>query len=253
MKTLLYCSGTSRLHGIHPLTKLCFLFWAVVAAFSLSWQLSIPASLLGVAVCVFYGDGGKRIVRLWLATIGPLTVALLILHGFLLHPANITIFGRLLVSRPGLELVARTSGRISFLLTSSLLVLVTTHPSQILKALDAKGFSPGLSYLIASPLLIADLFAEKAQAIWDAQQARGLKIEGAPWSRLKTLPSMLIPLVVLGLDEAHHRSYALNARAFRALPRRTVIDAPQDSRNGRWVRMFLLAAAILQGGFALWR
>ena len=161
MRTLLYCSGTSGLHRIHPLTKLCFLFWSAVAAFSLSWRLSLPASLLGMAVCVFYGGGGKRIVRLWLATIAPLTFALLMLHGFLLHPADIIILGRLRLSRPGLELAAGTSGRISFLLASSLMVLVTTHPSQILKALDAKGFSPGLSYLIASPLLIADLFCRK--------------------------------------------------------------------------------------------
>jgi len=195
---------------------------------------------------------GKPVLRLWLATMVPLAIALLLLHALLYHPADIRIWGEPRLSRLGLELAARTWGRISFLLASSLLVLVTTHPSQILKALDAAGFSPGLSYLIASPLLIANSFMEKARAIRDAQQARGLRIEGAPWSRLKTLPSVLVPLVVLGLDDAHYRSSSLTARAFRALRRRTVIDPPRDSRYGRMVRWLLLAAAVLQGGLALW-
>jgi len=253
MGTLLYYHGSGRLHRIHPLTKLCFLAWSSIAAFSLPWQISLSASMMVFAVCAFRKGEGKRIARFWLVTIFPLAIALSVLHGFLLQAPDVNILGRLQVSRQGLVIAAGILGRIGFLLISSLLVLVTTHPSQILKALDAKGFPPGFSYLIASPLLIADLFVEKARAIRDSQQARGLKIDGAPWTRIRTLPSMLIPLVVVGLDEAHNRSYALTARAFRALPRRTVVDPPRDRRYERWLRFFLLTAAILQGGLALWR
>lgn len=191
-------------------------------------------------------------MRFWLVTLFPLAAALFVLHGFLLHSPDMTLIGRLAVSCEGMQFTARILGRIGFLLAASLAVLVTTHPSQILKALDAKGLPPGFSYLVASPLLIADLFVEKAHAIRDSQQARGLNIEGSLWTRIRTLPSMLIPLVVIGLDEVHSRSAALTGRAFLALHGRTVIDPPRDRRYDRWLRRFFLAAAIVQVGLALW-
>jgi energy-coupling factor transport system permease protein len=201
---------------------------------------------LGVAI-----GAGKRVPQLWLATLVPLALALPILHGVLLHPADVHIFG-VPASRAGLQVAAAVVGRISFLIAASLLFLATTHPAQLLKALDAAGFPPGLSYLVASPLLIANLFGARAREIRDAQQARGLAMDGSVWSRMKTLPSVLVPLVVMGLDEAQHRSSALSGRGFRALPRRTVLDAPVTSPLDHWLRASYIAAALLQGGFALW-
>ena len=251
MSPLLYRPGTSWLHRIHPLTKLCFLLWSMTAAFSLPWQIAIPASLALIVVGALSGIG-RSLLRLWSATVAPLVVALVILHGWLLHAPDMTVWGALRWSRVGLEAAARTSGRISLLLASSLLMLVTTHPSQMVKALDAEGVSPGLSYLIASPLLLVESFAEKAHAIRDAQRARGLAIEGPLWKHPTTLVAVLVPLVVFGLDDAHRRSAALTGRAFRALSRRTVLGCPSDSRHGPLVRWLLLAAAVLQGGLALW-
>jgi energy-coupling factor transport system permease protein len=250
VSTLLYCEGSGVLHRTHPLTKLCLLLWATVAAFTLPWEVSLPASLLMIVLSVAIG-AGRRVPQLWFATLVPLAVALPILHGLLLHPVDMHLFG-LPASRVGLLSAIAIIGRLSFLMAASLLFLATTHPAQLLKAMDAAGFPPGLSYLIASPLLIAKMFAARAAEIRDAQQARGVAMDGSVWSRLKTLPSILVPLVVMGLDEAQSRSSALSARAFRALPRRTVLDAPAVSPQDKWLRAFFIVAALLQGGFALW-
>jgi energy-coupling factor transport system permease protein len=246
----LYCEGSGVLHRTHPLTKLCLLLWATVAAFTLPWEVSLPASMAMIASGADIG-GGKRVAQLWFATLAPLALALIILHGLMLRPADMHVFG-VSVSRAGLEGAATIVGRISFLIAATLLFLATTHPAQLLKALDAAGFSPGFSYLIASPLLTARMFGARAAEIRDAQKARGLEMDGSMWSRIKTLPSVLVPLVVMGLDEAQNRSSALSARAFRALPRRIVLDPPAASPLDIWLRAFFILAALLEGGYALW-
>jgi energy-coupling factor transporter transmembrane protein EcfT len=82
VSTLLYCEGSGVLHRTHPLTKLCLLLWATVAAFTLPWEVSLPASMAMIASGADIG-GGKRVAQLWFATLAPLALALIILHGLM--------------------------------------------------------------------------------------------------------------------------------------------------------------------------
>lgn len=155
-------------------------------------------------------------------------------------------------SSQGLLESASLIARVGFALGVFLLFLSTTHPSAFLKALDAKKVSPGLSYVIASPLLLIDLFVERARSIQEAQQTRGLSLDQSVISRLLALPTLLVPLITLGLMNNQSRSASLTGRAFRALPYRTVLNPPADQPYGPALRRILLAATVLQGGLAIW-
>jgi hypothetical protein len=67
------------------------------------------------------------------------------------------------------------------------------------------------------------------------------------------LPTLLVPLVTLGLMDNQSRSAALTGRAFRALPYRTVLNSPPHQPYGPTLRRILLVATVLQGGLAIWR
>jgi energy-coupling factor transport system permease protein len=185
----------------HPLTKLCLVLWAV------SLILIVPrlaAALLFVLVGAFglTLDSGINWFRRWLLTLAPLAplaISLFIIHAFFLHASDIRWAGGIPVSRQGLLEAASLIARVGFALGAFLLFLSTTHPSALLKALDANKVSPGLSYVLATPLLLVDLFAERARSTQAAQQTRGLSLERSALSRFLALPTLLVPLVTLGL------------------------------------------------------
>ncbi len=251
MSSLSYRSENGWLGREHPLTKLCLVLWAVSLILIMPWA----AAALLVALVAAIGlslDSGISWFRRWLLTLAPLALSLFIIHVFFLHAPDLKWAGRIPVSRMGLLEAASLIARVGFLLGVFLLFLSTTHPSALLKALDAKKVWPGLSYVLASPLLLIDLFAERAKAIQAAQQTRGLSLDTSTLSRLFALPTLLMPLVTLGLMDNQSRSAALTGRAFRALPYRTVLNPPPDQPYGPTLRRVLLAATAVQGGLAIW-
>jgi energy-coupling factor transport system permease protein len=251
---LLFLPGDSLLHRANPLTSLVFMLWMISAAAVLPTIGTTILIALGVALAFAMGVGPRVAKRLTL-TMAPLLVALLVVHGLLVQRTDfIPLFGPFSFSPTGLEYAAKVVTRIAAMLTASLLFVTTTHPGDILKALDQRGVSPGVSYLIASPLLLIEPFSERAKAIRDAQRARGLDLTSTWKARIFALPALLIPLITLALSDLDHRASILNSRAFRAQKRRTVIDAPPDDTFQVWLRRFLIVLAIAQLGLPLlWR
>ncbi|MAC80511.1 MAG: hypothetical protein CML66_20875 [Rhodobacteraceae bacterium] len=249
---LLYVPGRGALHRLNPLTKLSGVVWAAVAAFALPPQATIPLAILATLVGVSAGAGRVFAHRLFL-TLGPLALALFVVHGLLVdHGGRFDMLG-LNLSRDGLIYMLRIIGRIAVLLTGSLLFVTTTHPARLLKSLDGHGFSPGVAYVIASPLLLLEPFTQRAKAIREAQMARGLDLQGSLMTRIRAFPALLMPLVTLALADIDHRAQVLDGRGFRAKPRRTVLDAPADSRAQRAARWIILGSTpfLIIGGI-LW-
>lgn len=250
---LLFVPGRGWLHRLNPLTKLAALVWVAVAAFVLPPEGTIPLALVAIAIGVRAG-AGRVFARRLLLTLGPLALALFVVHGLLVDHGGRFAFLGLDLSREGLGYMLRVLGRIAALLAGSLVFVTTTHPARLLKALDSHGFPPGVAYVIASPLLLLEPFTQRARAIREAQMARGLDLEGRLLTRIRAYPALLMPLVTLALADIDHRAQVLDGRGFRAAPRRTVLDAPADSRAEAIARRALLISLpVLIAGALLWR
>ncbi|MDQ0470318.1 energy-coupling factor transporter transmembrane component T family protein [Labrys wisconsinensis] len=251
--TLLFSPGTSLLHRANPLTSLALMLWMLSAAIILPTPAAAVLLAAAIAAGLLAGVGRRALERLAI-TMGPVGLALLLVHGFLVARPDLVPFGPVSVSPSGLAYALRVFVRLTTMLAATLLFVTTTHPGDLLKALDQRGVPPGVGYLVASPLLLIEPFSERARAIRDAQRARGLDTGGSWRARAAALPILLIPLITLALADLDHRASILSARAFRAQRRRTVIDAPADDRRQVWLRRALLLAAVLQLGLPLlWR
>ena len=250
-QVLLFCPGSTLAHRLNPLTKFALLLWMISAA--------AVAPTLGTTLLIAAGSGvawvtgvGRRVVGRLALTLLPLGIALIVVHGFLIGRPDSIPLGPLRLSPAGLAYAAQIATRIGAILTASLLFVTTTHPGDLLKSLDARGVSPGLSYLVSSPLLLLGPLANRAGEIRDAQRARGMDLTGSFGARIIALPALLIPLITLALTDLDHRAYVLTGRAFRSGKRRTVLDAPADSRAQRLLRRVIIGLAVLQIGLLWW-
>jgi energy-coupling factor transport system permease protein len=251
--TLLFVPGSSLLHRANPLTKLAGLVWVVSAA----TVLPGPADallILGGTACAFATGIGPGVLKRLVITLTPLALALCIVHGLLIPRPGAIAVGPLTVSLAGLAFGITILLRVAAILTGSLILVLTTHSGDLLKALDASGAPPAVSYLIASPLLLLEPLMARAGDIRDAQRARGLDLNGSWKARVIALPMLLIPLVALALTDLDHRVLVLNGRAFQSGRRRTVIDPPPDDAAQRRFRWIALVVAVLQFGLLVhWR
>ncbi|GLU29161.1 hypothetical protein Brsp01_43940 [Brucella sp. NBRC 12950] len=221
-------------------------------SFIINWLALWILTFVLAALSIPFGMQEKVLKRFVLLSL-PFVLAVFIFHGVLLPQSDFVSIGYLRYSPEGVAHAALLSGRISLMLAASLLFVSSTHPSTLLRSFDGARLPPGVSYLVASPLLLLDEFGARAKAIQDAQRSRGLNTEGSMKARFNALSMLVVPLVTSALSDAHERADVLNARGFRALPYRTTLHPLKDSAVEKQYRRALYLISILQVGYALWR
>lgn len=70
----------------------------------------------------------------------------------------------------------------------------------------------------AQAVAVAGLIQRRARAIYDAQQARGIKVGPGFFARAAALPKVMIPLFVTVINDADMRSSVMAARGFGSGP-----------------------------------
>lgn len=244
-----YRSGESLTHRLNPLTKLVVGAALVVAVFLLPsfWGPALIAlALVGIAASagVF-----RPLAAITVGIATPLALALLIIHG-LFYPGNETpLFsvGPVTVWKEGVLYALLVSFRLLVLAIAVLLIVFTTHPKKMMIVLTDRGLSPKLAYVFLAALQFVPEMQERAQAILEAQQARGLDIKASLWRRFRALIAMMVPLLTGALISAETRSQALEARGFSREGQRThlleVADTGTD-RAVRWAAIGVVAAMV---------
>jgi energy-coupling factor transport system permease protein len=244
----LYQPGASFLHRLHPLTKLTFSLCALVVVFAGpgGWISAILPGLLALSFLWRAGLGGLAAgvafrLLAWVAVI------MFSIHG-LFGPNNQTALfslGPLEVGLEGIQFAFLLTMRLASMLFTSLVLVLTTHPSHLVQALTEAGLPNELAYLLGSPLLLLPQMMARAQAIRAVQQARGLETQGSLPQRIRALFPLVAPLVFSALVDVEERSLALEVRAFSAPTRKTFLNELTDTRPQRIARRGMIALAIV--------
>jgi energy-coupling factor transport system permease protein len=138
---------------------------------------------------------------------------------------------------------------LDILLVTSLTVL-TTRPSDIVEALQRKGLSPRIGYVINSIFQIIPQMVSSMKTISDAQRSRGMETEGNLFVRAKAFLPLIGPVVINSLVGTRERAMALEARAFSADTKRTYFHDEMKYPYKTPVRIILLLMLIAS---IIWR
>jgi energy-coupling factor transport system permease protein len=242
------------LHRANPLTKLVYALSAILIAYFSPWYWT--ATLL-VAVNILLGFAGNiqreylNIVRrLLLPVVGFIFVmqSLFLPHG----QTVLWEFWFIQVTQENIQAAFLNASRIFLMVSSFILLIQTTHPSELMIDLTRRGLPGQLAYVIVSTLQILPQMRLKANTIIDAQRSRGMETEGSLRKRIGALLPLVGPLVFGSLVDVEERAIAIEARGFTAKHVKTSLKEIPDARIEQIVRWVMLALVLLTLGARIW-
>ena len=138
-----------------------------------------------------------------------------------------------------------TVARIFTMVSSFILLLLTTHPSELMSDLTRRGLPGQFAYVVVSTLQILPQMQAKAQTIIAAQRSRGLDTEGSMRKRVGALVPLVGPLVFGSLVEAEERAIAIEARGFTSKLVKTSLREIPDTLVDRMLRWSLAGVVLV--------
>lgn len=247
-----YQPGTSAIHRLNPVTKLVVCASLMVIVFLLpDYRGPAALSILALGTAALAGLLG-RIVKLAAVITVPLLIALLLVQGIFYSENETPLFaiGPVTFWREGVLYALLIFFRVLTVVCVVLLTIFSTHPKEMTISLMEKGLSPKLAYVFMASLQFIPEMQQRARAIVEAQQARGLDLKANLLRRFQALIAMMIPLLTGALISAETRSLALEARGFNRTGQRSYLTEVPDRVLDRVLRWAMLAVIV---AVALWR
>ena len=250
-----YLSRPSALHALHPLTKLALVAAILLIGF-LARSPHIPVAIFFFAILPL-AVWGKIALRLTVVTatiILPFALSIFIVQGLFYPGASADLFrlGPLALKEQGLLFAYGTASRIFLLAGAGLLLLFSTHPADLMLALEERGLPAPLGYILVSAIQLLPQMQVRAAAIRDAQSSRGLETAGSLLTRVRAMIPLISPLVFSALGQLDERAMALQARAFFVPQTKTSFKELRDTRAQNAARWVLVLGALALGIGEVW-
>jgi energy-coupling factor transport system permease protein len=251
-----YILRDSILHRANPLTKLVLVFATILIAFTSPWYWTATALILLNIMISYLGKVQVEYIRVATRLLLPVVGFLFLMQSLFLPGGETELFSFwfLTLTLENVQTAYLNASRIFVMVSSFILFILTTHPSELMTDLTQRGMPGQLSYVVVSALQILPQMQAKANTIIDAQRSRGLDTEGSFRKRVGALLPLVGPLVFGSLVEVEERAIAIEARAFTAKTPKTSFREIPDTRADkvlRWV-MVLLTVVVIVGRIWLW-
>ena len=245
----------SVLHRLNPLTKIMLALSIILIAFLSPWYWTAHLLLFLVVIPLcFIGRVSREYFITALRLIVPAAGFIFIMQA-LFQPVGQTVifkFWFLDITWESLLFAFRISTRIAVMISAFTLLLMTTHPSELMSDLTRRGLPPQFAYVIISSLQILPQMQSKAQTIIAAQRSRGLDTESSFLRRAGSLVPLVGPLVFGSLVEVEERAIAIEARGFTSTHIKTSLHEIPDNISDKVIRWMLVILVIASLALRLW-
>jgi energy-coupling factor transport system permease protein len=251
----LYQDKKTAIHKLDPLSKILYIFVAILAPFLLASKTATAAVILISAVVLFIGKVLKRTLPI-LGFSGLILITVVIIQG-IFRPGNITpalTLGTVVFYKEGLLFaLGITLNVVNILMSFSILVL-TTKPSDMVETFVRMGLSPKLGYVFSSVFQIIPQMTETMATITDAQRSRGMETEGNLITRIRAFFPLISPVVMNSLITTKERAIALEVRGFDSELKKTFLTELNKTRSEKIIKVVLAVVLILSlvGRVLIW-
>lgn len=249
MKSIsLYVDKDTYLTRMHPFTKLCYIFTAIVASL-VAGKLWAFAAFIGISLVMLISGKIIRKVFPLIAFSFTILITIFLIHGLFNHENATLLFavGPLKFYQEGMLYALRISLNVLNMLLAFAVFVLTTRPVELVEDLERIGFSPKIGYVVSSVFQIVPQMSGTMNTIMDAQRSRGLETEGSLLTRAKSFLPLISPVVMSSLINTRERAIALEIRGFEAGQKKTYLREDKMKNLDRiWcvILLLLIIAAI---------
>lgn len=231
--------------SLSPTTKFTIALAEAAIAFTVRGWTGPVSMLVVVGLTAVTARAGRAMLPFVLATI-PLVASILLVNTFLFPGAMDAIVrvGPLAPTWTGLAAALQATLRVIAFALSVAVFSLTTPTDDFLTDLEWRGLGRRGAFIIGAAIRMVPRMTERAGEIADAQRARGLDTEGSAWRRVRGVLPLAVPMIFSALSEVEEQTLALEARAFTAPGRRTVIRELRDRPGERFARWIIATAAV---------
>ena len=250
-----YVKRDSRLHRLNPLTKIVLALSIILISFISPWYWTAPVLLILILLPLsFVGRVSHEFFSTAIRLILPAAGFIFVMQA-LFQPVGQNVIFKLWfldVTEESLLFAFRVAMRITVMISTFTLLLMTTHPSELMSDLTRRGLPGQFAYVIISTLQIIPQMQAKAQTIIAAQRSRGLDTESSLLRRAGSLVPLVGPLVFGSLVEVEERAIAIEARGFTSTHIKTSLHEISDSKLDKVIRWILVALVIVTIVLKIW-
>jgi energy-coupling factor transport system permease protein len=245
----------SSIHRLNPMTKVVMALSLVLIAFLSPWYWTpLALFLFAIIPLSLIGNVGREYWNFILKVILPTIFILLMMQAFFLPGESRVIFEvwGLEITELSIQLAFRNVMRILVMISSFTILLLTTHPSELMSDLTQRGLPGQFAYVVISSLQIIPQMQAKAQTIIAAQRSRGLDTQSSFLRRVSGILPLVGPLVFGSLVEVEERAIAIEARGFTSRHPKTFLHQIPDTRRDQVIRWVLTALVVLTILLRVW-
>jgi energy-coupling factor transport system permease protein len=204
--------GNSFFHRLHPIPKLIWSIGAIVLAFATRNPLVLGVVFVA-GLLLFIVSGTWSGYRRFMAILFPISLSLMVFQS--LAPAlpppwirigsigPFTIYNEGVYS--GLSILARAWAASNL----AILMVMTTHPSDLFAALQAIGMPYELNFILMASLQLIPIVQREFRIVVSAQRSRAMRAHGFA----ALLPSM-VPVFAGTIERVQQLSMSLESRGF---------------------------------------
>lgn len=201
------------MHRLDPRVKALFVAVGVAFIFTTDdWRLLAAMLIVNLALI--------RFARLPLGSVRPLGLALLsfgviiLVFQLLFQPGEVLVsLGPIDLHSRGLTVTLEVWPRLANLALFFVCFTMWTHPMDIVQMFDRAGLPYRYAMLINLALRFFPVLQHEMRRIQDAQQARGLDLEGA-WKRVLGLRKVLLPMLLRVLRRTEDIAVSMELRGY---------------------------------------
>ena len=245
----------SVIHRLNPMTKVVLALAIVLVAFLGPWFWS-PAVIFCITIIPLLqiAKVSREYWNFFSKVVLP-TISILFIMQAVFLPGESKIIFQFLgleITELSIQMAFRNATRIMTMVSSFTLLLLTTHPSELMSDLTRRGLPGQFAYVIISSLQIIPQMQSKAQTIISAQRSRGLDTQSSFLKRVGAIVPLVGPLVFGSLVEVEERAIAIEARGFTSTHAKTSLHDMPDTNSDKFIRWMLVLLVIASLALRIW-